>query len=189
MYKFWTSSPLILSIQRQEDEIGLPSWSSGPYGRIYHYGESSWKEPGQCSPLSLVEECRGLALIGRKVHSVAPPALICHKEPARRIQSLLLGALDRKIPSSLVLYGIRDSWLPCTERSYNRRPYAIKNQRRARNMHGTTNESQALTIPTNESTPLWYSTISPNKLFWNPNVISRNACSPILRPNLYIWCL
>ena len=31
--------------------------------------------------------------------------------------------------SSLVLYGIRDSWLPCTERSYHRRPYAIKNQR------------------------------------------------------------
>ena len=30
--------------------------------------------------------------------------------------------------SSLVLYGIRDRWLPCTERSYYRRPYAIKNQ-------------------------------------------------------------
>ena len=29
------------------------------------------------------------------------------------------------------LYGIRDRWLPCTERSYYRRPYAIKNQRRA----------------------------------------------------------
>ena len=27
--------------------------------------------------------------------------------------------------SSLVLYGIRDRWLPCTERSYYRRPYAI----------------------------------------------------------------
>ena len=38
---------------------------------------------GQCSPLSLVEECRGFALIGRDVHSVAPPALLCHKEPAR----------------------------------------------------------------------------------------------------------
>ena len=66
------------------------------------------------------------------------PALLCHKEPARRIQSPLLGALERKIPlggyfacSSLVLYGIRDRWLPCTERSYYRRPYAIKNQRGA----------------------------------------------------------
>ena len=28
-------------------------------------------------------------------------------------------------------YAIKDSWLPCTERSYYRRPYAIKNQRRA----------------------------------------------------------
>ena len=42
------------------------------------------------------------------------PTLLCHKEPARRIQSPLLGALERKIPlggyfacSSLVLYGIR----------------------------------------------------------------------------------
>ena len=45
-----------------------------------------------CSPLSLVEEYRGLTLIGREDHSVATPALLCHKEPARRIQSPLLGA-------------------------------------------------------------------------------------------------
>ena len=31
--------------------------------------------------LALVEECRGLALIAREIHSVA----LCHKEPARRI--------------------------------------------------------------------------------------------------------
>ena len=55
-----------------------------------------------------VEVCLSL------VESVAAPALLCHKEPARRIQSPLLGALERKIPlggyfacSSLVLYGIR----------------------------------------------------------------------------------
>ena len=41
----------------------------------------------QPGPLSLVEECRGLALIGREDHSDATPALLCHKEPARRIQS------------------------------------------------------------------------------------------------------
>ena len=39
--------------------------------------------PDQCSPLSLVEECRGSTLIGREDHSVATPALLCHKEPAR----------------------------------------------------------------------------------------------------------
>ena len=44
--------------------------------------------PIQPGPLSLVEECRGLALIGGKLHSVAMPALLCHKEPA------LLGALE-----------------------------------------------------------------------------------------------
>ena len=55
----------------------------------------------QCSPLSLVEECRGSALIGRE---------------------MMLRQLS---------YAIRDRWLPCTERSYYRRPYAIKNQRGA----------------------------------------------------------
>ena len=55
------------------------------------------------SDCSLVEECRGSTLIGREVHSDAAPALLYHK----------------------------DRWLPCTERSYYRRPYAIKNQRRA----------------------------------------------------------
>ena len=30
----------------------------------------------QCSPLSLVEECRGSTLIGRELHSVATPALL-----------------------------------------------------------------------------------------------------------------
>ena len=49
----------------------------------------------QFSPLSLVEECGGLALIGREDQSVATPALLCHKEPARRIQNRLLGALER----------------------------------------------------------------------------------------------
>ena len=57
----------------------------------------------QCSPLSLVEECRGLTLIGRKDHSVATQTLLCHKEPTRVFAC-----------SSLVLYGIRDRWLPCT---------------------------------------------------------------------------
>ena len=57
----------------------------------------------QPGPLSLVEECRGSTLIGREDHSVALPALLCHKEPARRIQSLLLGALGRKDPTGLCL--------------------------------------------------------------------------------------
>ena len=36
--------------------------------------------------------CRG------QVRGVATPPLLCHKEPARRIQSPLFGALERKIP-------------------------------------------------------------------------------------------
>ena len=35
------------------------------------------------------------------------PALLCHKEPARRIQSLLLGALERKIPPGGILLAPR----------------------------------------------------------------------------------
>ena len=53
--------------------------------------------------------------------------LLCHKEPAHRIQSPLLRAC-LLLPGSLCH---KDSWLPCTERSYYRRPYAIKNQRGA----------------------------------------------------------
>ena len=50
-------------------------------------------------------------LIGRELQSVAVPALLCHKEPARRIQSTLLGGYFACF--SLVLYGIRiGSWLP-----------------------------------------------------------------------------
>ena len=76
--------------------------------------------------LSLVESFIKL----KYFHNVAAPALLCHKEPARRIQSPLLGALERKkyfACSSLVLYGVRDRWLPCMERSYYWSPYAIKN--------------------------------------------------------------
>ena len=51
---------------------------------------------------SLVEECRGLTLIGREVHSVAPPALlICHNEPAWAKTQWVFAC------SSLVLYGIK----------------------------------------------------------------------------------
>ena len=62
---------------------------------------------------------RGMSRLGSHWSKASPvmlaPAILCHKEPARRIQSPLLGALERKIPqggyfacSSLVLYGIRE---------------------------------------------------------------------------------
>ena len=41
---------------------------------------------------------RGMSrLVSHWSRYVAPPALLCHKEPARRIQSPLLGASERKI--------------------------------------------------------------------------------------------
>ena len=49
--------------------------------------------------------------------------LLCHKEPARRIQSPLLAAFCLLLAGSL---WHKSSWFPCTERSYYRRPYAIK---------------------------------------------------------------
>ena len=71
--------------------------------------DSHWSS-SYITRLSLDESFRVL----KYFHSDASPALLCHKEPARRIQSPLLGALERKIPlggyfacSSLVLYGIR----------------------------------------------------------------------------------
>ena len=61
------------------------------------------------------------------------PALLCHKEPARRIQSPLLGASARKIPLGGILLAPRWLWhkgaynrtLPCMEATF---PYATKNQ-------------------------------------------------------------
>ena len=44
--------------------------------------------------LSLVESFIEL----KYFHGVAMPALLCHKEPAPRIQSPLLGALKRELP-------------------------------------------------------------------------------------------
>ena len=71
--------------------------------------DSHWSS-SYITALSLDESFRVL----KYFHSVAMPALLCHKEPGRRIQSPLLGALERKIPlggyfscSSLALYGIR----------------------------------------------------------------------------------
>ena len=60
----------------------------------------------QCSPLSYVEECRDLALIGREFHSDATPALLCHKEPARASKApyyVVLGALERTDLTGLCL--------------------------------------------------------------------------------------
>ena len=59
------------------------------------------QETHQQGPLSLVRECRGWALIGRDLHSVAPSAFLCHEEPARRIQSPLLGVFCLLLAGSL----------------------------------------------------------------------------------------
>ena len=53
-----------------------------------------------------------------------PYAIKNHKE--------LLGGFGTQNTPRMVLYGIRDRWLPWTEKSYYRRPYAIKNQRGSR---------------------------------------------------------
>ena len=57
----------------------------------------------QSSHLSLVQVQRGSALIGRELHSVTTPAILCHKEPARASKDLT----GLSVCSSLVLYGIK----------------------------------------------------------------------------------
>ena len=61
-------------------------------------------------------------------HGVATPALLCHKELTAR------GFGTQNTPR-LVLYGIRDRWLPWTEKSYYRRPYADKEPARISDDH------------------------------------------------------
>ena len=70
----------------------------------------------QCGPLSLVESF--IVLLRQ--------CLLCHKEPARRIQSPLLGAFCLLLAGSL---WHKNSWLQYTESSYYRHPFAIKKQR------------------------------------------------------------
>ena len=63
-----------------------------------------------------------------------PPAVSCHKEQARASKAPYLGPWNASLllVFCLLLAGSlcqMDSWLTWTERSNNRRPYAIKNQR------------------------------------------------------------
>ena len=53
------------------------------------------------------------------------------EELLRQLSYAIKNQLVASKAPSLVLYVIRDRWLPCTERFYYRRPYAIKNQRGA----------------------------------------------------------
>ena len=69
-------------------------------------------------------------------YDVDTPVLLCHKEPPRRIQSPLLGALERKIFCLLLAGSL-----------WHKRKYFSS-------IKLWTNESQASTIPTNESAPL-----------------------------------
>ena len=65
--------------------------------------------------LSLVESFIEL----KYFHIVATPALLCHKEPTRRIQSPLLGALERLLlAGSLWHKGAYNRTFPCMEATY-----------------------------------------------------------------------
>ena len=68
----------------------------------------------QCGP----SPSRGL------FQGAAPPALLCHKETARRIQSPLLGAFCLFLAVSLWQKGAYNRNFPCIEANYS---YAIKN--------------------------------------------------------------
>ena len=58
--------------------------------------------------------------------------LLCHKEPAPRIQSPLLGAFCLLLAGSLWHKGAYNRTFPCMEANY---PYVIKNQRGASKKH------------------------------------------------------
>ena len=64
--------------------------------------------------LPLVELLHYGPLIGREVQSFAPPALLCHKEPAHGTQSPLLGAF-----LAFHWFFMVWEWLPCQERIYH----------------------------------------------------------------------
>ena len=73
--------------------------------------DSHWSS-SYITRLSLVESAK----VWKYFHSVAPPALLCHKEPARHIQSPLLGAL--LLVGSLWHKGAYNRTFPCMEATY-----------------------------------------------------------------------
>ena len=82
----WAYSGLywILLWPRETDLFsGRPKYQQFPQ-LLWRFHLHRWRwAVNQPGPLWLVEECRGSALIGRELHGVAPPALLCHKEQAR----------------------------------------------------------------------------------------------------------
>ena len=67
--------------------------------------------------------------VEERFEELLAPALLCHKEPARRIQSPLLGALERKIPLGIGGFHARKAPIMW-------RPYAINNQLGALDANG-----------------------------------------------------
>ena len=92
---------------------------------------------------------------------VATPAILCHKEPARRIQSPLLGALERWF------FMANNRTFPCVEANYT---YAIKNQR------------EASKIPRNECEEL-----EGRRREGRGGVRSEKWQDTITRPDISVW--
>ena len=95
---------IILTILELKRE-GVSAINHHGFARLIIDFQSEWS--------TLIDrDCRDRALIGRGLYrtDVAPPALLCHKEPARRIQSPLVGASKRKIPPIFCLLIAGSLW-------------------------------------------------------------------------------
>ena len=96
----------------------------------------------QCGPSG----CRGL------FRGVAPPALLCHKEPARRIQSPLLGAFCLLLAGSLWHKGAYNRTFPWMEANYL---YGIRDSGVATLRSSWPIKAKPRWALTNESGPHW----------------------------------
>ena len=95
----------------------LPLSGLGHYCLDIRLVHSHWSRNVEAR-LSLVESFKVLLAL----------AVLCHKEPARASKSPLTGVFCLLLAASL-WHKTAGEVNPCTERSYYRQPYAIKNQR------------------------------------------------------------
>ena len=104
-------------------ELWLPAWPLGQAGAQLEGDPAAQQEPHWGAACSTLIGRAMSRLVSHWSRVLLAPALLCHKEPARRIQTqntprgvfclLLAGSLWHK-----------DRWLPCTERSYYRRHWS-----------------------------------------------------------------
>ena len=127
--KLYVVSSAEQNVGLQRNQIRRVAHNIWPAGYLYH-------QPCLVSILSGLSDPVFAPLIGPVIqtsdsdwlnldYSVAPPAILCHKEPAQGTQQPLTRGFWTRFPQlgaflAFLWFFIAEGWLPCTERIYIR---------------------------------------------------------------------